>query len=219
MSLPPKVAKEKGVEEMSIYQKVMGKDFTRLHPMLQKRYQLQDGMRFQATGVMREIKGGPKWLFLLFRLGVKWKLLFPEHGKSIPFTIKNTAFTSKTGESQVHWERIFHFQNKRRYFNALMSLDEKRLVIKDYLGEPPLFYSDLAFTVTDQGALKINSLNQRLVFGKLEIPLPRLLQGLATVTESYLDEEALYQITVSVRNPIIGQVFFYEGTFVQNEDA
>ena len=51
--------------------------------------------------------------------------------------------------SQIYWERIFHFGNKKRYFNALMSLDAKRLVIKDYLGDPPLFYSDLAFIVTE----------------------------------------------------------------------
>lgn len=219
MFLLLKVAQEKGDENMSIYRKVMGKDFTKLHPMLQKRYDLQDGMNFQATGMMREIKGGPKWLFPIFWLGVKWKLLFPEHGNSIPFTIKNTAFMSKSGESQIHWERIFYFQNKRRYFNALMSLDEHRLVIKDYLGEPALFYSDLAFTVTETGALKIHSLNQRLVLGKLEIPLPRLLQGLATVTETYLDGDELYQIQVSVRNPIIGSVFSYEGTFSPNDDA
>lgn len=198
---------------MSIYKKVMGTDFALLHPMLQKRYDLPDGTTFKASGVMHEIKGGPAWLYPLFRIGVRWKLLFPEHGKSIPFSITNTAFSTEAGESHIHWERIFHFENKNRYFNALMSLDEERLVIKDYLGEPPLFYSDLAFTVTDEGHLKIDSLNQRLVLGKLEIPLPRFLQGLATVTEKYLEAQELYQITVTVRNPIIGAVFSYEGTF------
>ena len=82
---------------MSIYRKVMGSDFNRLHPMLQKRYDFPEGTVFKASGTMNEIKGGPKWLYPIFRAGVKWKLLFPEHGKDIPFTIKNTAFVGKNG--------------------------------------------------------------------------------------------------------------------------
>lgn len=201
---------------LSIYQKVLGEDFDRLHLMLQKRYDLAIGSAFEATGTMKEIKGGPKWLFPIFRLGVNWKLLFPERGKNIPFSIKNTSSLGNNGESQIHWERIFHFGSTKRYFNALMSLDETRLVIKDYLGEPPLVYSDLAFDVSDDGSLTIHSLNQRLVLGKVEVPLPKLFQGLATVTERYDEANAVYRISVNVRNPLIGHVFSYEGEFVQD---
>lgn len=184
--------------------------------MLQKRYEFAGRRSFEATGTMIEIKGGPKWLYSLFRLGVNWKLLFPERGKNIPFSIKNRAQIGANGESQIHWERIFHFGTKKRYFNALMSLDETRLVIKDYLGEPPLVYSDLAFDVSDEGAITIHSLNQRLVLGKIEIPLPKLFQGLATVKESYDDGNDVFRISVSVRNPLFGHLFSYEGEFVQN---
>ena len=204
---------------MAIFEQVMGNQFSRLHPMLQKRYDLPTGTVFKASGIMHEIKGGPKWLYPLFRIGVKWKLLFPERGNSIPFSITNTSYISDDGERHVHWERIFHFRNKKRYFNALMSLDVERLVIKDYLGEPHIVYADLAFTVTAEGHLKITSLNQKLVLGKIEIPLPKLFQGLATVTEKYLDERACYQITVTVKNPLIGTVFSYEGEFSADEDA
>lgn len=204
---------------MSIFKKVMGPDFTRLHPMLQKRYNLTEGMVFKASGIMNEIKGGPKWLYPIFRAGVRWKLLFPEHGKSIPFSIINRAFISNDGQSKVHWERIFHFGRKKRYFNALMSLDAERLVIQDYLGEPALLYSDLALTVTDEGHLTIESLGQRLVLGKVEIPLPKVFQGLATVTEKYNEEKAVYEITVTVKNPLIGVIFAYEGVFIADESA
>lgn len=204
---------------MSIYKKVLGSNFNRLHPMLQKRYDLPEGAVFRASGIMKDIKGGPKWLFPIFQAGIRWKLLFPEQGDDIPFTIKNHAFISNTGESQVHWERIFHFGKKKRYFNALMSLDEKQSIIQDYLGEPHLLYADLALHVTDNGSLTIQSLRQRLVLGKVEIPLPRLFQGLATVIERYDDEQELYQIHVTVRNPLIGRVFSYEGTFSADEDT
>ncbi|MFC5602305.1 DUF4166 domain-containing protein [Sporosarcina koreensis] len=201
---------------MSIYKQVLGEDYARIHPMLQKRYDFAGERSFEATGIMKEIKGGPKWLYPLFRLGVNWKLLFPERGNNIPFSIKNTARLGPNGESQIHWERVFHFGTKKRYFNALMSLDEKRLVIKDYLGEPPLVYSDLAFEVSAEGAITIHSLNQRLVLGKIELPLPKLLQGLATVTERYDETDAIYRINVNVRNPLVGHLFSYEGEFVQN---
>ena len=204
---------------MSIYRKVMGSDFSRLHPMLQKRYDFPEGTVFKASGTMNEIRGGPKWLYPIFRAGVKWKLLFPEHGKDIPFTIKNTAFVGKNDEHQIYWERIFHFGDKKRYFNALMSLDAERLVIKDYLGDPPLLYSDLAFIVTEEGHLTIKSLNQRFVLGKIEIPLPKLFQGLATVTEKYDEARKLYEIYVTVKNPLIGTVFSYEGEFSVDDDA
>lgn len=204
---------------MSIYKKVLGNNFNRLHPMLQKRYDLSEGTDFRASGIMKDIKSGPKWLYPIFQAGIRWKLLFPEQGKDIAFTIKNHAFISKTGESQVHWERIFYFGKKKRYFNALMSLDEKQSIIQDYLGEPHLLYADLALHVTDTGSLTIQSLRQRFVLGKIEIPLPRLLQGLATVTERYDDETKLYQIHVMVRNPLVGRLFSYEGAFSTDEDT
>jgi hypothetical protein len=198
---------------MSIYKSVLGDQYIRLHPKLQKRYEVP----FTAKGVMRTIKGGPKCLYPFFLAGVRFKILFPEYGKDIPFTIRNTPCTGSNGEEQVHWERIFYFKNKKRYFNALMSLDSKRNLIKDYLGEPSLFYSDLAFHVNDNGQLKIESRCQRLVLLNLEIPMPRMLQGLASVTESYDDERNIFLIKVAVKNPVIGTVFTYEGEFTADE--
>lgn len=216
MFQPLKVAKEKGDLTMSIYKNVLGDDFYNLHPMLQKRYHIEQNSSFLGKGTMTAITGGQKWLYPLFKLGVSWKLLFPERGTNIPFTITNRARSGANGEAQIHWERVFHFGSTPRYFNALMSLDGKRGIIKDYLGEPALLYADLAFTVKDDGALTIQSLQQRLVLGKIEIPLPRLLQGLATVTESYDEEQEVYRIAVTVRNPLIGNLFSYEGEFVQH---
>lgn len=199
---------------MSIYKKALGKQFQYLHPMLQKRYEISSLNSFQGSGVMKKISGGPFWLYPFFFLGTKWKLLFPEYGENISFVIKNTPRKGKNGEEQVHWERIFYFDKKKRYFNALMSLDEERSIIKDYLGEPALMYSDLAFSVNDaSGSITIQSQDQRLVLGRWEIPLPRIFQGLATVTESYLEKEKAFQIKVNVENPIIGSLFSYEGVF------
>ncbi|UOQ45595.1 DUF4166 domain-containing protein [Halobacillus salinarum] len=203
---------------MSIYKRVLGKEFYHLHPMLQHKYELLSSGTFSGSGVMKKIKGGPKWLYPMFYLGAKWKLLFPESGENIPFTITNTSRCGENGERQVHWERIFYFKGKRRYFNALMSFDQSQNVIKDYLGEPPLFYSDLVLKIDEENrSLRIESKGQRLVFGKREISLPRFLQGLAVINESYSEEKGVFQITVGVKNPLVGWVFYYEGEFKQDE--
>lgn len=198
---------------MSIYKQFLGEQFYNLHPMLQKRYEIKKDMPFRATGIMKAIKGGPKWLYPLFRMGVKWKLLFPEHGKEVPFTIVNSSRVGTNGEEQVHWERVFYFGHKKRYFNALMSFDHINLIIKDYLGEPSLFYSDLSFLVTPEGWIHIESKKQRFILGRIEIPVPKILQCLAKVTEKFIEERQVFHIKVEVRNRIIGTVFSYEGEF------
>lgn len=202
---------------MSIYTAAMGDSFQRLHPMLQKRYSFSPDFPFRASGTMHVIKGGARWMNPFFKLGTRWKLLFPERGNNIPFTILNEA--SIYPQQHVYWKRAFSFPTGVRYFNATMSFDEKRGIVKDYLGEPPLLYSDLTFTATEDGALFIHSLNQRLVLGKIELPLPKAFQGIATVYEAFNEEKRVFEISVNVRNPLLGTIFSYEGEFVTYDDA
>ncbi|TQR19989.1 DUF4166 domain-containing protein [Psychrobacillus vulpis] len=198
---------------MSIYKEILGDQFQHLQPMLQKRYQFPEGKSFKATGTMKKISRGPKWLFPFFLLGTRWHFLFPEYGENIPFTIVNSSRTALNGEKQIHWERTFHFPKKKRFFNALMSLDIKRNVVKDYLGEPSLFYSELVFFVSKEGHLRIESRKQRLIMGSIEIPLPRIFQGVVQVKEYYIEESGVYSIHVVITNPLIGTLFEYEGEF------
>lgn len=202
---------------MSIYKQILGDQFQQLQPMLQKRYALPDEKPFKATGVMKKISRGSIWLYPLFLIGTRWKFLFPEHGENIPFTIVNSTQIGPTGENQVHWERTFYFRNKTRYFNALMSLDLDKNIVKDYLGEPSLFYSELVFFVSEEGHMQIESRKQRFVIGKLEIPLPKIFQGIVHVTEYYIEERNVFSIHVVITNPFIGTLFEYEGEFEAND--
>ncbi|MEI4770422.1 DUF4166 domain-containing protein [Psychrobacillus sp. FJAT-51614] len=202
---------------MTIYKHILGDQFYKLHPMLQKRYKLSVGKKFKATGVMKKISGGPKWMYPFFLLGTRWKFLFPEHGLNIPFTIVNTSLIGPNKENQVHWERTFYFKNNKRYFNALMSLDPANNSVKDYLGEPSIFYSDLVFFVTEEGRMLIESREQRIVIGNIEVPLPRIFQGIVHVTEYYIEEKDVFSIHVLIKNPLIGTLFEYEGEFQTND--
>lgn len=200
---------------MSIFHRVMEADFFKLHAKLQERYTFLDGESFVANGVMNSIQGSPRFLRPIFRLGTRRKFLFPDRGENISFQIINRLQTGPNGEEQIHWERKFNF-DQTRYFNALMSYDVERNVIRDYLGEPPLIYVDLVFSATYEGFLQIKSENQRLVLGRIEIPIPKIFQGLATVTEKFDDKSGLFYIQVIVKNPLIGTLFSYEGTFTDD---
>lgn len=201
----------------SIYEKLLGKEFRRLHPKLQKRYRIVEGKAIVAKGTMHRISGGPTWLYPLYLLGSLCKLVFPERGNDIPFTITNKAYRTDAGIEEVYWERAFYFPKKTRYFNATMSFDAEAAVIKDYLGDPSPLYSDLRLIVEADGSIRIHSVKQRLVIGKVEIPLPKWLYGVATVKEAYDEKIDAYTISVHVHNRIIGTVFSYEGVFHLHE--
>lgn len=198
---------------MTIYQTLLGDDFRRLHPKLQKRYMLPKGEPFYAAGTMLKIQTGAKWLKPFMKLAARWQFLFPESGRNVPFTIKNTCRSLPSGEEEVYWERTFYFEKVTRHFNAFMTIDTENRVVKDYLGEPRLFYSDLHFTVTPKGRLVIRSGSQRLVMGKLEIPIPNVLRGMVQVEEGYDEAREVFTIRVHIRNRIVGRLMTYEGEF------
>lgn len=198
---------------MTIYQTLLGKKFSKLHPRLQERYSIPMGRPFQAKGVMQTVANGTKLLQPFYRLSAKSNFLFPESGQTIPFHITNTAHINKAGEAEVYWERVFHFQEATRYFNAKMTVDQDGNVVRDYLGDPSFFYSDLLFDVTASGHLLIRSGPQKLVLGLLEIPMPSFMEGRVVVEEGYDDVKEVFTIHVSIYHAVFGRVMMYAGEF------
>lgn len=196
-----------------IYETLLAEDFQRLHPKLQQRYRLPLNVPFHAEGTMHIIRSGPIFLRPMYWLFTKNCLLFPESGEMVPFTISNICQINEEQQAEVYWERTFFFPNATRQFNAKMTIDLERQIVKDYLGNPPLFYSDLQFDVTEDGFLMITSKQQRAVLGKKELPLPSLLTGRVMVTEGYDDELEVYTIHVSIFNDIVGRMMMYAGLF------
>ena len=87
-------------------------------------------------------------------------MFFSERGEEIPFTIQNIAERDEYGRELVRWNRTFYFHNKKRYFNAVMQLDENENEIVDYFGEPHLLVSTLHFHIDELGAMHISSKKQ-----------------------------------------------------------
>lgn len=198
-----------------IYQALLGEDFQKLHPKLQERYLLPMDEPFIATGIMQKIESGTKMLAPFYKLATNINFLFPESGEHIPFSIRNSCQVLDNEEYEVEWERTFYFGETIRRFDAKMTVDTKRQVVKDYLGSPSLFYSDLHFSVTNEGRLLIRSGMQRLVLGKLEVPMPKILEGKVIVEEGYDDTRNVYTIHVSIHNPLFGRLMMYAGQFTK----
>lgn len=206
--MPATVKECERAEKMtSIYQKILGEQFDHLHPKLQKRYTLTKEQSFLGKGVMDEISGGNFFIRKMFRLGVRYRVFFPERGRDIPFLIENKV----NDDGIVEWNRTFSFQ-KPRHFDAVMFLDKQEEVIIDLFGKPAILGSTLSFKV-EEDRLQISSNHQWLVIKGKKLPLPKVLHGEARIIESYDEETELFRVQVEVKNALLGRLFFYKGSF------
>jgi hypothetical protein len=198
----------------SIYQRVLGSDFQRLHPMIQRRFGFSsgDGIASIGRGVMEEVWRGLPYTLPFLYVGTWRRIMFPETGKNIPFTIENYAFVDEFGRETVTWVRTFESRRRRR-FDAYMIFSEERNRIVDFLGTHEHLAVDIDLRVDEQGGLRLRSGEQRFYEGKVAFRFPMLFSGIADVHEWYDDEAQCFRIVVDVRNRIWGNLFGYRGRF------
>lgn len=198
----------------SIYQRALGADFSRLHPQIQRRFGISsaDGLASIGTGVMDEIWKGRVYTEPFLRIGTWRRIMFPETGRNIPFTIENYAFVDQFGRETVSWIRTFQSRRTRR-FDAYMVYSEARERIVDYLGSHEHLAVDIDLSVDEEGGLRLRSGAQRFYEGPIGFRFPMLFSGIADVREWYDDAAARFRIVVDVRNSVWGSLFGYRGSF------
>lgn len=198
----------------SIYQSVMGSDFQRLHPQIQKRFGFssQDGVASIGHGVMDEVWHGQLYTLPFLYLGTWRRIMFPERGRNVSFRIENYAYLDKFGRETVSWIRTFHTRKTRR-FDAYMIHSATRGKIVDYLGSHQHLAVELDLSVDLRGGLRIRSGAQRFYEGPIAFRFPLLLSGIADVCEWYDDELEKFRIDVQVANRTWGRLFGYSGSF------
>jgi hypothetical protein len=198
----------------SIYQQVLGSDFRKLHPCMQRRFGFSsdDGIASVGRGVMEEVwKGAPYTVPFLY-LGTWRRIMFPETGRDIPFTIENYAYRDRFGRETVTWVRTFESRRTRR-FDAYMVYGAERGCIVDYLGTHQHLAVDIELSVDADGGLCLRSGAQRFYEGPVGFRFPMALSGVANVREWYDDRDQCYRISVDVRNRRWGRLFGYRGHF------
>jgi len=198
----------------SIYQQVLGSDFAKLHPEIQKRFSLhsETGMAAVGTGVMERLWHGAPYTLPFLYLGAWRSIMFPEQGRNIPFTIENYAYRDPLGRETVTWVRTFA-TNPNRRFDAYMICSEERGCIVDYLGTHQHLAVDIEMSVDPNGGLRLKSGEQRFYEGPLAFSFPLLFSGVADVCEWYDDRDKCFRIDVNASNRTWGKLFGYSGRF------
>jgi hypothetical protein len=160
----------------SIYQEALGDDFERLHPKMQWRFGFasEDGICPIGTGTMDEVWRGPWWTLPFLLLGSSRRVLFPSRGRNVPFTISNYAYVDDFGRETVTWSRRFKMKRKIRAFDATMIRSVERGVVIDYLGTHQHLAVDIACAVDDDGAMCIETGDQRFYEGPIAFRFPAL---------------------------------------------
>ena len=198
----------------SIYERVLGKDFERLHPQIQKRFGFDSasGAASIGRGVMQRLWHGAAYTLPFLYVGAFRRIMFPEQGKDVPFTIRNYAYVDEYGRETITWVRNFQTRTPRR-FDAYMIYSEKRKCIVDYLGTHQHLAVNIALSVDERGGLHLQSGEQRFYEGFLGFKFPMLFSGVADVTEWFDDADGKFHIEVNVTNKTWGPLFGYQGAF------
>ena len=198
----------------SIYQRALGSDFNRLHPEIQRRFGFSsaDNRACVGRGVMDEIRRGRFYTLPFLYVGTWRRIMFPETGRDIPFTIENYAFVDRVGRETVSWVRTFRSRRVRR-FDAYMIYSESRGQIVDCLGSHQHLAVDIDLSVDKEGGLCLRSGAQRFYEGPLGFNFPMALSGVADVREWYDDHVKRFRISVQVHNKRWGPLFGYRGSF------
>ncbi|NJM08219.1 DUF4166 domain-containing protein [Candidatus Gracilibacteria bacterium] len=198
----------------SIYQQLLGTDFARLHPQIQRRFGFSsaDGVACIGRGVMHEVWHGAPYTLPFLYVGTWRRIMFPEQGRAIPFTIENYAYVDRYGRETITWLRTFQTQRQRR-FDAYMILDQERQCVVDYLGTHQHLAVDVDLTVDKRGGIRLRSGEQRFYEGIIGFRFPLFFSGIADVCEWYDEDQGRFRIEVCVSNRRWGPLFGYHGSF------
>jgi hypothetical protein len=101
---------------------------------------------------MEEIWRGRFYTLPFLYVGTWRRIMFPETGRNIPFTIENYAFIDQFGRETVSWIRTFQSRRTRR-FDAYMIYSGARGRIVDYLGSTNTWPSTSISRLTRKGPL------------------------------------------------------------------
>lgn len=196
----------------SIFQRAMGADFERLHPMLQRRFGvgLSGGEACVGRGVMTEVRRGPWWTVPFLQVGRLRNILIPDVGTDVPFIIENFPYRDPFGRETVTFVREYRIKDRRRRFDATMVLDGERLV--DYLGTHQHLAVDLELRAED-GSLVLTSDAQRFYEGPVGFRFPMLLSGRAHLREWFDEDADVFRVDLQVVNRHFGFLFGYRGWF------
>jgi hypothetical protein len=181
----------------SVYQRVLGDEFDRLAPELRAYFSAPPADSVGRGHGVYEVAGSHKrWLAPLFAFLAWRRILFPELGYGVPFTVTNIPGPGEGLSSR----REFHLPGRERQMHDTMHVVDGSL--HDFLGRRGGLEVRLRPTVGDDGSLHLRA---------LRVPLPALLSARVLLDESWVDGRQ--RVDVRMQHPLFGEIFRYCGAF------
>ncbi|MEW1833604.1 DUF4166 domain-containing protein [Microbacterium sp. NPDC079995] len=197
----------------SLFRTAMGDGFDRLHPQLQRRFDIgvTNAEACVGRGVMTEIRRGPWWTVPFLQIGRLRNILVPDVGSDVPFTIANYPYVDPFGRETVTFVRHYRVGARDRRFDATMVAGPQGIV--DYLGTHQHLAVDLDVTAEPDGSLLLRSGAQRFYEGPIAFRFPMLFSGRATLRERFDESDGRFHVDLRVINDRFGFLFGYRGSF------
>jgi hypothetical protein len=172
----------------SVFRQVLGADFERLPPAVQRAH---GGGNIRLTG-QADVATYLGWL----GKAVCWIIGLPRQGTGVPTRVD---FTPHAG-GMVHWHRDFAGRHYSSDFSAGSGKNTGKLTEK--MGVITVFFAL---------ALRADRLCYEIVGGRLMgIPLPKILAPRCIAYESEQDGAFMFDITIGL--PVFGRLIAYKGT-------
>jgi hypothetical protein len=149
----------------SVYQRVLGDEFDRLAPELRAYFSAPPADSVGRGHGVYEVAGSHKrWLAPLFAFLAWRRILFPELGYGVPFTVTNIPGPGEGLSSR----REFHLPGRERQMHDTMHVVDGSL--HDFLGRRGGLEVRLRPTVGDDGSLRMLSDRAWLHLRALRVP-------------------------------------------------
>lgn len=212
--LAPDAERETAAPVHPVFREVLGEDWHELGGIVRRHYFLRpfSDDRICVKGTMREVHHSA-FARLLLPLARIAGALVPYRGTDVPIEVH---YTARPDDATIHWDRVFHFPGRRPFhFRSHMEQTAANRVI-----EFVRFGIGMRLRVTaEDGALVFRDEGYIWRLFGVDVPLPMgLLMGRAYVEERPVDEES-FSMRMSLKHPLFGELFRYDGTFVIAPDA
>lgn len=180
----------------SVYERVLGSRVSELDPRLRAYFgEIPVGSVGRGEGVYAVAGSRHRWLWPVFALLAWRRVLFPELGHDIPFTVENRGDRTAT--------RTFAFPRRTREMRDEMTVVDGSL--RDRLD---LFEVELLMDVV-AGSLRMRSRRQWVRLGALRLRVPAIV----TISLTEQAEDDHQRVDVRMTAPVLGEVFRYAGIF------
>ena len=199
----------------SIYQKAMGKNWTKLSPSVRRHYDLKAGESLQVTGVLNHVYH-TAILTPLLQLTGCFGLLFPEQGENVRTVLLNSVGTGTDGQEFVRWERSLYFKRKDgteklRRFDSTVTLfqnDSGTFLLEKIAPNQAVTFR---LSATGDGALRYDSGGFYSILGSKPVPVPSPAK--ISIREwSHPTKPNCFQMEFKLSAPF-GIAFGYDGEF------